>query len=215
MSNDNWLTPKEITKLQGMPTSIQGVHKKAKKENWPSRKHEGVRGPGVEYLVPFFHGTEEPQLKYTADNSEINQFMNEFVLIPGYSVQVSAGHGSTAMEGMEPSRFLAYRKKWLKYRGFGEKDLVIVWAKGDSMEPTIHNNDTLVINTSRKKPLDGQIFVIRFEESLWVKRVQIRANSWVLISDNALYPPIEIKHEEQSNFEIVGQVVNISKDIGD
>ena len=119
MSNDNWLTPKEITKLQGMPSSIQGVHKKAKKESWPSRKHEGVRGPGVEYLVPFFHGTEEPQLKYSADNSEINKFMNEFVLIPGYSVQVSAGHGSTAMEGMEPSRFLAYRKKWLKYRGFG------------------------------------------------------------------------------------------------
>lgn len=215
MDTERWLTPKQITELQGMPSSIQGVHKKAKKEAWQVRKHIGVRGPGVEYLLP--NSIPLPSTKTEVDNSgeNINQFMNEFVLIPGYSVQVSAGHGAMVNSSEAPSRFLAYRKKWLQYRGFKESDLVIVWAKGDSMEPTIHNNDTLVINTSRKKPVDGHIYVIRYEDSLWVKRMQIRPTAWVLLSDNRAYPPIEIKLDEQSSFEVVGQVVNVSKDFGD
>lgn len=212
MSTECWLTPKQITELQGMPSSVPGVHKKAKKEGWLVRKHDGVRGPGVEYLLPETVHSTNP--KPEKNSNDVNQFLTEFVLIPGYSVQVSAGHGATAFEREAPSRFLAYRKKWLQYRGFKESDLVIVWAKGDSMEPTIHNNDTLVINTSRKKPVDGHIYVIRFEDSLWVKRMQVKATSWILLSDNPVYPPMEIKLDEQSSFEVVGQVVNISKDIG-
>lgn len=49
---NQWMSPKDITALEGMPTSIQGVHKKAKRDGWPSRKKEGVQGPGVEFLVP-------------------------------------------------------------------------------------------------------------------------------------------------------------------
>lgn len=49
---NQWMSPKDITALDGMPTSIQGVHKKAKRDGWPSRKKEGVQGPGVEFLVP-------------------------------------------------------------------------------------------------------------------------------------------------------------------
>lgn len=215
MNTERWLTPKQITELQGMPSSIQGVHKKAKKEKWPVRKHEGVRGPGVEYLIPETINVVEKNVEINQENQDVIQFMNDFVLIPGYSIQVSAGHGAMANTNEAPSRFLAYRKKWLQFRGFKESDLVIVWAKGDSMEPTIHNNDTIVINTSRKKPVDGHIYVIRYEDSLLVKRMQIHATSWILLSDNKAYPPMEIKHEEQSSFEIVGQVVNVSKDFGD
>lgn len=215
MPNYQWLTPKQIAELAGMPESIQGVHKKAQREGWQKRKHEGVRGPGVEYYVSVSEGQEVRDAQATYKPADIASVWNEFALIPGYAVQVSAGHGSQAFDGSEPSRYLAFRKKWLRFRGFSEKDLVIVWAKGDSMEPTIHNNDTLVIHTGRTKLVDGQIFVIRFDDTLWVKRVQVRASSWLLISDNEVYPPIEIKHEEQSTFVVVGQVVHIAKDIGD
>jgi phage repressor protein C with HTH and peptisase S24 domain len=169
----------------------------------------------VEYLIPETINVAEKSVEINQENQDVIQFMNDFVLIPGYSIQVSAGHGAMANTNEAPSRFLAYRKKWLQFRGFKESDLVIVWAKGDSMEPTIHNNDTIVINTSRKKPVDGHIYVIRYEDSLLVKRMQIHATSWILLSDNRAYPPLEIKLDEQSSFEIVGQVVNVSKDFGD
>jgi hypothetical protein len=47
----DWLTPKEITKIQGMPTTIQGVHKKARREGWLSRRKVGVQGPAVEFYM--------------------------------------------------------------------------------------------------------------------------------------------------------------------
>lgn len=144
-----------------------------------------------------------------------NDFLSEFALIPGYSVQVSAGWGSEGSDDIEPSRHLAFRKRWLKWRGFAEKDLVIVWAKGDSMEPIISNNNTLLINTQRTELTDGNIYVIRSDNQLWVKRVQVKPNAWLLLSDNPLYPPIEVPKTEQHNFHVVGQVVHISKDIGD
>lgn len=216
MPNYQWLTPKQIAEMADMPDSIQGVHKKAQREGWQKRKHEGVRGPGVEYYisVPDKNAVNAESGRYQLPN--IKDVWDEFALIPGYSIQVSAGHGSQAFDNYEPSRYLAFRKKWLKFRRFEAKDLVIVWAKGDSMEPTIHNNDTLVIHQGRKKLVDGKIFVIRFDETLWVKRIQVMPHSWLLISDNKeLYPPIEIKHADHSTFEVVGEVVHIAKDIGD
>lgn len=142
-------------------------------------------------------------------------FEEEFALIPGYDVQVSTGNGTTALDERKPSRYLAFRRKWLSYRGFSENDLVLLWAKGDSMEPTISNNDTLVVNTTHTKPVDGNIYVIRHEDNLWAKRVQVQPGAWLLISDNQpVYPPIEIKREDMANFEVIGQVVHISKDVG-
>lgn len=56
---NQWMSPKDIAALDGMPTSIQGVHKKAKRDGWPSRKKEGVQGPGVEFLVPLASAPNE------------------------------------------------------------------------------------------------------------------------------------------------------------
>ncbi|MFM5244354.1 XRE family transcriptional regulator [Aeromonas caviae] len=142
-------------------------------------------------------------------------FSDEFALIPGYGVQVSAGHGSLTQGETEPCRHLAFRRKWLKWRGFTEKDLAIVWSKGDSMEPTISNNDTLVVHLGRTRPVDGHIFVVRNDDQLWVKRIQARPGAWVLLSDNPLYPPVEIPKDEQHTFEVIGQVVHIAHDVGE
>lgn len=140
---------------------------------------------------------------------------DEFALIPGYRIQVSAGHGALNPDQLEPSRHLAFRRKWLKHRGFKEEDLAIVWAKGDSMEPTIHNNDTLVVHLGRNKPADGHIYIFRNADELFVKRYQSMLGTWRLISDNSFYSPLDISKEEQHQFEVVGQVVHIAKDIGD
>ncbi|WP_262032693.1 helix-turn-helix domain-containing protein [Serratia liquefaciens] len=153
---------------------------------------------------------------YKSDSYSFTDFLDEFALIPGYRVQVSAGYGSVGDTGDEPCRHLAFRRKWLRYRGFKESELVVVWAKGDSMEPTIHNNNTLLINTSKTRPTDGNIYVIRQDDMLWVKRIQVLLDgSWLLISDNPAYKPLEIKPDAMDNLQVIGQVVNIAKDIGD
>lgn len=163
-------------------------------------KATGVR---IEWLVL---GTGE-----VSDKAQGN--IAEFALIPGYNVQVSAGNGSIP-GNEEPTRRLAFRHRWLKYRGLNEKDLVMVFTKGDSMEPTIADNNTLMVDTSDTDPQDGGIYVIRNDGHLLVKRTQIAPGQGVwLISDNKEYDKLLVQFDKTEDLEVIGRVVWIGKDI--
>lgn len=224
-----WFIASELAGLPQMPTSTRRARDELERllKNRDHLKRKRVGTKGYEYhisILPLetqqslgteaFEGIQEPKPSYS-DLSLYKDFTEEFALIPGYRIQVSAGHGSLNPDQLEPTRHLAFRRKWLKYRGFKEKDLAIVWAKGDSMEPTIHNNDTLVVNMERKKPSDGHIYIFRNGDELFVKRYQSMLGTWRLISDNSFYSDLDIPKEEQHQFEVVGQVVHIAKDLGD
>lgn len=161
--------------------------------------------------------TQDGQAVFTQIVSEIrsHQLTDEFALVPGYRVQVSAGHGALNGENEPPCRYLAFRRKWLNHKGYDSKDLAIVWAKGDSMHPAISDNDTLVVHLGRKTPKDGYIYVFRNSEELFVKRYQRALGNWRLLSDNPIYPPLDIPKEDQHQFEVIGQVVHLAKDIAD
>lgn len=151
------------------------------------------------------------------DNSQIRNISNnsdEFALIPMYDVEVSAGSGAVAYGEIEPTHRLAFRRDWLASRGLYEKDLHVVIARGDSMEPTIHGKDTLLIDTSKSTPRDGHIYVIRSGDTLWVKRIQRQFDkSLLLISDNTAYPPLPLNLAEHPDIQVIGQVVNVSKEL--
>ncbi|MFM5536763.1 helix-turn-helix transcriptional regulator [Aeromonas veronii] len=171
-------------------------------------------GASIEWLATGKDGAGYIQ-ETAANYCHTDAFTDEFALIPGYRVQVSAGHGSLTQGELEPCRHLAFRRKWLRWRGFDEKELAIVWSKGDSMEPTISNNDTLVVHLGRTRPVDGHIYVVRNDDQLWVKRLQVLPSAWLLLSDNKHYQPIEVPKDEQHTFEVIGQVVHIAHDVGE
>ena len=229
-----WFSAKEVAGLPQMPTTARRSRDELERlvngQEHLKRKRAGTKG--YEYhisLLPYeaqkkiinmmhFEGKElllsKPAPIDSLSPPYIN-FADEFALIPDYRIQVSSGHGSLNDEQIKPTCYLAFRRKWLKSRGFEEKDLTIVWAKGDSMEPTIHNNDALVVNMVCNKPLDGNIYIFNNGGNLFVKRYQNALGAWRLISDNPIYDKIDIPIDEQRQFEVVGQVVHISKDISD
>lgn len=137
-----------------------------------------------------------------------------FEYIPMYDVEVSAGFGAGAYGVTEPITYLAFRKDWLNNRGLYARNLNIVTARGDSMEPTISHKDSLLVDTVRNTPRDGHIYVIRSGDTLWVKRIQKQIDgTLLLISDNAAYPPMHLNLEDHHDIQVIGQVVNVSKDI--
>ena len=92
---------------------------------------------------------------------------------------------------------------------------MVVFAKGDSMEPTITNNNSLLILTNIESTQDGGIYVIRQDDILLVKRVQrLLDGNLKLISDNAAYEPMVLTKDSFESLDVVGQVVWIAKDIG-
>lgn len=148
-----------------------------------------------------------------AASAGASELETEFALIPGYNIQVSAGSGRLATDET-PTRKLAFRHKWLKFKGLKEKDLVLVFANGDSMEPTIGDNNTLMIDTSKRDLKDGNIYVIRTNNHLIVKRVQTLWNKGILLlSDNKEYREQQIEPNEAEDLEVIGKVVWIGKDV--
>ncbi|KZN42654.1 repressor [Pseudoalteromonas luteoviolacea CPMOR-2] len=144
---------------------------------------------------------------------KLEEFNEAFVLVPGYHVSVSTGHG--AFNGhTQIARHLAFRKKWLEYKNLEKSELAVVFAKGDSMEPTIHNNNTILVDLSDKKLSEGLIYVVRLGEELYAKRLQQYLDGSVrLISDNKEYVEQVVKPDEMEQLEIIGKVVWIGKDL--
>ena len=148
-------------------------------------------------------------------NSSGNEkYSDELDYVPDYDVLVSAGIGIDGQGTTSPRAYQAFRRDWLHQRGLHARNLSIVTARGDSMEPTINNGDMLLVDMSKKVPRDSSIYIIRNNDTLWVKRIQTQPDGkLLLISDNKTYPPIQLNLDELDDVEIVGKVVNISKDI--
>lgn len=141
-----------------------------------------------------------------------SDFEDEFDLVNVYDVKISAGHGSICSGDAEPVSRLAFRKDWLHKQGLYAKDLLIVCATGDSMIPTIQDKEKLLVNSGDKELTDGFIYVIRNNENYWVKRIQRQFDgSLLLISDNKMYPPMQLDLDDAADIEIIGRWVPSSR----
>ncbi|MDX1301224.1 S24 family peptidase [Photobacterium sp.] len=170
-------------------------------------------GEGPKFSVSHHESKNEQLNCINSPSITLEEFNEEFILVPGYHVQVSAGNGCTAFD-QAPKRHLAFRRKYFKYRRLNPDNLVVVFAKGDSMGDTIKDNDSLVVDLSDTQAIDGQIFVIRLGDELYAKRIQKSYNgSIILISDNKEYSPIEVPKEELDQLCIIGRVVQRSTDM--
>lgn len=160
-------------------------------------------GADVSYIVTGLAISREQKIHLDED----------FSLIPVHEdVLISAGHGSVLCAQNQPSTFMAFRNDWIRSRGFCVKDLKVFITRGDSMSPTIEDNEPILVDTAEKEPQDGHIYVIRSCDMTWVKRIQRQIDgSLLLISDNKLYPPMLIKLDESTDVEVIGKVVNSSK----
>ncbi|MGF1723346.1 LexA family transcriptional regulator [Photobacterium nomapromontoriensis] len=162
--------------------------------------------------APYRSDNEQPDF-ITACPSDKPDFEEEFVMVPGYHIQVSMGNGCNAFDE-EPKRYLAFRRKYLKYRRLNPKQLAVVFARGDSMVDTIKDNDSLLVNLDSTTPIDGLIFVVRMGDELYAKRIQKSFDGSIrLISDNKEYSPIEVPVEQLDQLCIIGQVVQRSTDL--
>lgn len=164
-------------------------------------------GVDVNYVITGL----EKKITSTIDN--LPEGYDGFSLVPVHDeVLISAGHGSVICADNQPTSFMAFRNDWIRSRGFLVKDLKVFITRGDSMSPTIEDKEPILVNTAEKIPNDGHIFIIRSGEITWVKRIQRQLDgAMLLISDNKAYPPMKLDLETNQDVEILGKVVNSSK----
>ena len=128
-------------------------------------------------------------------------------LVSVYNVEASAGHGAIVDSEMIVDR-LSFPPGYLRrITSANPRDLAIIGVKGKSMEPTLSDDDVVMIDMSKRDLSFDGLFVLRDGgASLLVKRVGRgrRRGTVMLISDNPNFHPVEREIEE---IEVVGKVV--------
>lgn len=133
--------------------------------------------------------------------------IEEFVFIPRYNIEASAGHGSV-LHSEESNLVMAFRRYWIKhYLNANPKDLSVIRIKGDSMQGVLNNGDNVLVNHTKNSPQDG-LFVLRIDGNLFAKRLQMMPDNKLLIqSANKEYKSFTIDLKAPPNdFEIIGAV---------
>lgn len=153
-------------------------------------------GVSIEWLL---NGTGD---KYAGSDT------SKLLPVPQYAIQASAGGGSL-VEAEPIEQHLTLSREWLAREGIASNDLIGIYAQGDSMEPTITNGDSLLIDRDRNMiGSDGGIYVINYEGELFVKRVQKLLDGRIAVtSDNKNHMSIEISKHDLERLKIIGRVV--------
>lgn len=117
-------------------------------------------------------------------------------LVPFLTQMVSAGPGAELLEYEDSCGLICLPEAAVK------GDLRALRVRGDSMEPTLRPGDIVVCDQNGWQG-DG-VYVIRDQDSAYVKRVRRIREGLEVISDNVAYKPWQCPSEE---LVLVGRVV--------
>lgn len=170
-----------------------------------SPKH--LQGADRKKLAEFLSVNEELLIPTEPASGQLLIEEGDFVPIPAYDVVASAGHGKLIQR--ENIRYhLCFQRSWLqRVTSAPASELAIIHVEGDSMEPTLSNGDTVLVDLTESYPRTDGIFVIGYDDHLMVKRLRIDPvrQRLAIISDNALYSAVEDIAPQALN--VIGKVI--------
>lgn len=206
--------------LDAMAPMLTGVSRRTLTD-WVSDKTEPrasslaeicqVTGARIDWLVT---GEGEMLQRYTGIDETAPQDVDDldrpdFVRLPIYNeIQASAGPGATVPATEQADGVVAFARPFLRDLGATPDRCSIIWARGDSMQPTIPDGSILVVDCSQTDVVNGCIYVLNVDDDLLVKRVRRRLDATIeIVSDNAMYPPESLRAEQLRHLRVVGRVV--------
>lgn len=208
------LNKKDFAKVLGLSPSF---YHQLVKENLPipQKRLSDLAKTFKVNLSWYFTGSGNPFI----DSSEgINIFSDkkmtataDFALVPLAEPHLSAGGGSFVLSE-SVKEYYAFRKDWLSRIAPGIKNLVLMEVSGTSMEPTIADGDTVLIDIGRRRIYNGQIYALGLNDTISIKRLEfITANRIRILSDNRdKFPAFEASLSE---LRILGQVIWFAREL--
>ena len=117
-------------------------------------------------------------------------------------VASAAGSGAEVYDET-PVGVLWFRNDWLARYGIDPKQRNIISVRGESMEPTLPDGCSILVDRNRRTPREGRIYVMRTEDGMVVKRVgEDRDGCRQMLSDDPAWPPAILLEDT----EIIGEV---------
>lgn len=136
----------------------------------------------------------------------------EFVFVPRMGVKLSAGtgRGRNQLEiDFQEAQPQAFRADWIRKERLKPNKLASMYAVGNSMEPSIFDGDSLVIDISQTEVIDGKVYALWYEGGERVKRLfRVPGGALRIQSDNTDYPPLNLSADQLEHVRILGRVVH-------
>jgi phage repressor protein C with HTH and peptisase S24 domain len=136
----------------------------------------------------------------------------DFFLIERMDLDVSAGHGLTAVDGGE-GEMMAFPRTWVMRQRVNPDLAVLVRVKGDSMAPTLPDGALILIDCADRDLRKPGIFAFnRGDQSLVKRLVPViasgdgRPTAIKILSDNPAYAPDAVLGDEMNELRAVGRV---------
>jgi len=122
--------------------------------------------------------------------------------ISGYAVEPETHDGST----------ISIPRDWADRNGYDPERLIGVKVRGESMEPSLHEDDLVIINTADTRLVDGMVYAFNYEGEPVVKRLARDAGQWWLTSDNPDQRKYHRKVCRGADCIVIGRVVRKESD---
>lgn len=154
--------------------------------------------------------TGEGEMRAGAAHREMTEA--DYDLIPQYDVRLAGGEGALN-EHVEVEGRLAFRRSWLAAIGAKPDNLLVGHLVGQSMYPTIHEGEAVLVDRGQLEPISGKVYaIIRPDGELSAKRLIRRTvgDAWVIRSDNPdknQYPDEDATIETLHEAPILGRIV--------
>ncbi len=121
----------------------------------------------------------------------------------------SCGMGSFVFS--ESTQIIQVPKKIvLGYSGF--KTYSVINATGDSMQPRILDKDRLIVeHWNGEQITDNRVYIFRFKDQIFIKRLVLNLDQIVVKSDNKEYQTRYIEAPDADDFQIIGKIVGLMR----
>lgn len=185
---------KEISEKTGIKQNTLSA-KSTRNSNW---REEEIKKLNEAYNIDIYKAI--PQNSTNIDCTDVP--------VKG-DVTASMGYGVTVYEESQTGTY-SISNKLAKDIGINLSHSEMIFASGDSMEPTIIGGDSLLIDKSKTEVYDGKIYCVRIDGQIYAKRLQkIPPSKIKVISDNkdkydAFY--VDFSKVIDFDFAILGEV---------
>jgi phage repressor protein C with HTH and peptisase S24 domain len=129
-----------------------------------------------------------------------------YVWIDRYDINLSAGCGNIqwVVNQKDP---ICFRAAWFRFKGLPIDDCKALYVRGRSMEPVLQDYDTVLIDTSKKDIVDGDVYALCLEDEFYIKAVHRKPGAVVLRSYNKDFEDIEVAGEQLNHLCVIGKMV--------
>ncbi len=107
---------------------------------------------------------------------------------------------------------LGMRRNWIERNRYDPAKLIAIQVQGSSMEPSLYEDDIVVINVADTKLVDGSVYAFNYEGEAVVKRLSRDAGMWWLTSDNPDQRKYHRKSVQGDECIVIGRVVRKESD---